>query len=243
MDNQEAKILYYFFLSALLLGIMLYMLFRNMVKHYKRMQRLHKALTTIAFETLEKERQRIKADLHDELAPLLAATGNTILHIATTDERNNLLIQTAVKNTELLIDKLRKISFDLVPTSLMNSGLIAAVDELVNSLQLTTEISIYFSHSPMVAVQPDTARHVYRIVSEALHNSIQHSGAENCNVDLRTTGNWLKLTVVDDGVGLKHSRRGNGLNNMALRAELLNGKLFLNSKHGEGVDIQVEIPI
>ena len=243
MDTQEGKILYFFFLSAVLLAIILFVLFRNMIKHYKRMQHLHKELTTIEFETLEKERQRIKADLHDEFAPLLAATGQTISHITVNEERSTMLVNKAIANTDILLEKLRKISFDLIPTTLLNNGLFAAIDELLSNIQLTTNTSIYFTHPEVVDITAEKARHLYRIISEAMHNMVKHAGAEYCNIIIEQNGKKLRLNIVDDGAGFGNIKRGNGLNNIALRTELMKGKFFLNSEPGEGTNMFIEIPI
>lgn len=243
MDTQERKIFYYLLLSALLLATLFFVFFRNLVKHYKRNQWLHRELTTIELETLEKERQRVKADLHDELAPLLASTGKLIANITVVQQNDAALVTKASGNINILIEKLRKISFDLLPTSLVNRGLIDAVEELVNGLQLSTPVSLFFSHPDYLPLPQQTASQLYRIISEALHNTIKHSGADNCNIHIETQENILMLSIIDDGTGFKNVVRGNGLNNIALRTELLKGKFYLDSSPGEGVCITIEIPI
>jgi signal transduction histidine kinase len=243
MDTHERKILYYLLLSALLLATLFFVFFRNLVKHYKRNQWLHMELTTIELETLEKERQRVKADLHDELAPLLASTGTLITNISAYQENDAALIAKASGNINALIEKLRKISFDLIPTSLVNRGLIDAVEELVSNLQLSTHVSLFFSHPVSLQLPQQTASQLYRIISEALQNTIKHAAAENCNIHIETNENLLTLSIIDDGTGFKNVVRGNGLNNIALRTELLKGKFFLESSPGQGVNITIEIPV
>jgi len=240
MDTQERKILYYLLLSALLLATLFFVFFRNLVKHYKRNQWLHRELSTIELETLEKERQRVKADLHDELAPLLASTGTLIANITAVQENDAALLSKASGHINTLIEKLRKISFDLLPTSLVNRGLINAVEELVTVMQLGTPISLFFSHHVSLRLPHQTASQLYRIISEALHNTIKHSAAENCNIHIETRKNLLILSITDDGKGFKNIVPGNGLNNIALRTELLKGKFFLNSAPGHGVNITIE---
>jgi signal transduction histidine kinase len=244
MDTQERKILYYLLLSSLLLAVIFAVFLLNLARNYKRNQRLQREVTGIELNTLEKERSRIKADLHDEIAPLALTTQTLISNIVISRNQDRILAETALNNLRSLREKLQAIAFDLIPASLLRKGLIAAVDELIAQMQICTSCSLYFIHPPELPLYPDTQLHLYRIIKEALFNTIKYAEAWHCNVEIQVIRNKVQLSIIDDGKGfqLPLVARG-GLNNIALRTELLKGKLYINSAPAHGTTITIHIPL
>jgi signal transduction histidine kinase len=87
--------------------------------------------------------------------------------------------------------------------------------------------------------------HLYRIVSEALHNVIKHAGAQNAIVTVTTQADLLRVTVADDGAGFDPDtgHAGHlGLSTMAERAEAIGADLSVTSASGRGTTIMVSLP-
>ena len=85
---------------------------------------------------------------------------------------------------------------------------------------------------------------VYRIVQEALHNCVQHSGASNVRVTVRQERDRLQLAVQDDGKGFNaHQERGMGLLGIEERVSHLGGSFAVSSQPGQGTVLNVTLPL
>lgn len=244
MDTQERTILYNLLTAAVILGVLLFVFLRNLNKHYKRNQRLHKQLTLVEIQTLENERRRILADLHDEFAPLLTTTKLLVSNLTIVNDREGAIAAKAMGYTDTLLQKLKQISFDLMPSSLTRSGLAAAIHEHVTAMNSCGDIVFTFDAANELSLAADVELHIFRIIHEAMNNVIKYAEATQCSISITEGKHHLTLKVSDNGKGFKaRNTSGNGLNNMALRSEVMNGKFYLESKPGAGTHVTIEIPL
>jgi NarL family two-component system sensor histidine kinase LiaS len=82
-----------------------------------------------------------------------------------------------------------------------------------------------------------------RIAREAVTNAARHARANSISVEL-TDGAVPVLRVADDGVGFDPDEgraAGYGLDNIRERADQIGAALRINSRHGRGTEIEVEI--
>ncbi|HJW28150.1 MAG TPA: ATP-binding protein, partial [Saprospiraceae bacterium] len=88
-------------------------------------------------------------------------------------------------------------------------------------------------------------KNIFLIFKEALHNAAKHAGCRKVDIHLNVSGRMLDMIIADDGTGFEpaHQQNGNGLDNMAKRAEEVGGQFKLDSRAGEGTTIQVIIPV
>jgi len=88
---------------------------------------------------------------------------------------------------------------------------------------------------------------LFRILQEALHNAIKHSGVKRIEVEIAEHGNEVHLEIKDSGRGfdLEAVKRGSGLGltSMRERARLVGGTLTLESKPMQGTSIHVRVPL
>jgi len=76
-----------------------------------------------------------------------------------------------------------------------------------------------------------------------LTNIIKHAHAKKAIIQLGHNKDFVHLSVLDDGMGIKNaSREGTGLLGLQERVNLLGGQLTLTSQPGHGVLLQVKIP-
>ncbi|MCB0432691.1 MAG: two-component sensor histidine kinase, partial [Mangrovimonas sp.] len=82
---------------------------------------------------------------------------------------------------------------------------------------------------------------IYRVIQEAINNSIKHANATKIDIDVTLTDTSLKLKIRDNGQGfeLDKERKGNGISNMKSRVSDLGGKIDFKSFLGEGTEISV----
>ncbi len=202
----------------------------------------------------EDERRRIAFDIHDGVIQLVVAagyelqaasrmTGNGNLDEArrTLDKARQLMDQTVVE--------MRRIVFDLHPTSLDSQGLVPSLQKYVASWQESTNIACLFSlDGQPPELSPDIRVGVYRIVQEALTNIRKHASASAVTVHTRFAAGRLYLTVEDNGAGFSPGETcpdsGHlGLMSMAERARNLGGQLDIQSQPGQGTRLALEVPV
>jgi two-component system sensor histidine kinase DegS len=145
----------------------------------------------------------------------------------------------------------REISYNLMPSVLVDFGLGPALQFLGEQFQKRNELSVQV-HMRGVEGRLDSAIEVglYRIAQEALNNIAKHAEAHEVNVQLIGDSQAIRLIIDDDGKGFQvrrfdqrsEQRRGMGLVGMRERAASFNGLFVLDSRPGRGTEIIVEIP-
>jgi len=205
-------------------------------------------------EGQDEERQRIALELHDGLGQMLTAIKLNLASITKGDLTNG---QRKIKEIKKLLNETmaetKRVSHNLMPSVLKDFGLVPTVELLCEQNTNNSETQIIFQ-SFGVSGRLDTKieRGLYRIVQEAINNSLKYANASEINVQLLQKKRFIRLMVEDDGVGfdvekihtsknLKDYRQG--LYNMRERANLLNGKINIDSSPNSGVTIAVEVPL
>jgi signal transduction histidine kinase len=92
-----------------------------------------------------------------------------------------------------------------------------------------------------ILLAPDEQIEVFRIVQEGLANVRKHAGARRAEVWIGQRLGRRIVRVRDDGVGFDGdgSAAGQGLKNMRLRAETIDGGFSLRSRPGRGTALEV----
>jgi two-component system sensor histidine kinase UhpB len=93
-----------------------------------------------------------------------------------------------------------------------------------------------------LTLRPDIIRNLYLIGKEALHNVAKYSKATVVELQIRQHGNWVILSVKDNGQGFdrQQARMGNGLENMQRRAEAIGAAFTLIANPGSGTEVIVD---
>lgn len=200
----------------------------------------------------EEERQRIASDLHDRLGSMLSTikllySSLNIKELVADEEdkeqyekANNLLDDACVE--------VRKISHNLSTGMVMSFGLVAALDELCESINKSKRIKCkLLAYGMDERLDNKMEIGIYRMVQELFNNILKHAKAQNITVQLNRLDNGLNLTIEDDGIGFdveeKKKAGGLGLKNLASRAAKLKGTYLVDSHPGKGTISIIEIPI
>lgn len=197
----------------------------------------------------EAERARWARQLHEETLQGLAALRMSLAAMECADPAaSRQLIQKAIAEVEMETEKLRSLIVDLRPLTLDQLGVGAAVEALVDrveipGLEIRTQIDIAFEEERLDG-ELETA--VYRIIQEALANTTKHAEATHAVVELVEDDlrGEVRITVRDNGGGFDPAAEtgGFGLSGMRERVELLGGEIEVRSGAGEGTEIAVTIP-
>ena len=86
---------------------------------------------------------------------------------------------------------------------------------------------------------------IYRIIQEALTNTIKHAEAKQTEITLNHKDGKVSLTIKDDGKGFdpKINKGGRGLKNIVTRSLWLKGNINIDSTPGRGTTITTEFPV
>jgi signal transduction histidine kinase len=88
---------------------------------------------------------------------------------------------------------------------------------------------------------------LFRVLQEALHNALKHSGVKRIEVQLAEHANEIHLIVRDSGKGFDveaaSQGRGLGFTSMQERIRLINGTITIESKPMGGTTIHVRVPL
>ena len=145
-----------------------------------------------------------------------------------------------------MIEQVRTLAFELRPSMLDEFGLVRALRLLVERHGKRSGISTSFTAAPTDVRAPreiETA--CFRIAQEALNNIASHARAHHVEVTLTGENNDLELMIGDDGVGFSigQLRSSLGLVGMRERAELVGGRVDIESAPGTGTTLRARFPL
>ncbi|HEX2414178.1 MAG TPA: GAF domain-containing sensor histidine kinase [Thermoleophilaceae bacterium] len=207
----------------------------------------------LSIRAAEEERKRWARELHDETLQELRAL-KLLLESGRRTERaesTNDATERATEQLLLTIEGLQNLNTDLRPAALDELGIKPAVEALAartaasTGLDVETRIDLaYDSGRAPTRLSGEVESTAYRLVQEALTNAVKHAGAEHAWVEIVEDGNLLTVVVSDDGGGFDTERPdpGFGLVGMRERAELVDGRLVIDSTHGKGTVIRAVLP-
>jgi signal transduction histidine kinase len=219
-----------------------------------RLQLSHQKLRRLAdhaYQIKEMERKRIAREIHDDLGQSLLALRIEAELLAGRTQGTHSHLNTRARSTLQQIDttirSVRQIINDLRPT-VLDLGLSAAVEWQVNQFQRRTGIQcdIRDDHGE-IALPDHCATAFFRILQESLTNIVRHANATRVKVELRLNGDWLSLTVTDNGCGLPPGGRSKygsfGLVGIEERIVILGGTCTVFSEPGGGTTVMVSAPV
>jgi signal transduction histidine kinase/uncharacterized protein YoaH (UPF0181 family) len=193
--------------------------------------------------TADATRRRIERDLHDGAQQQLVSLALQIraAQAATPSafrEHRAELAHVAQGLTNVL-DDLREIALGIHPAILAEGGLGPALKTLAHRSPIPVELDVRVDGRLPGPVEVTA----YYVVSEALTNAAKHAEASIVRVDVDVRDGMLCAAVLDDGVGGADPLHGSGLLGLKDRAEAIGGRISLDSSHGAGTSLRVELPL
>ena len=218
--------------------------FRRMLE---RLESERRRTSSTALAAQEEERARVARDLHDEVNQSLTAL---LLRLEAARVKAPVELAHELAETKALanraMEELLMLARQLRPTALDDLGLKAALAGHVKELDRRGKVNATFeSVGNFSGLPADVQLVVYRVAQEALSNAAQHSGAEHVEVQLRSNGEWVELTVGDDGSGFTFDQaaRGLGIAGMRERALLVGGDMQVESRPDAGTRVRLTVPL
>jgi signal transduction histidine kinase len=192
----------------------------------------------------EEERRRLRADLHDGVAPALAGTALQLESLARRLEPLDAeLAQRAYGLRDGLrhgVRELRAVVHGLRPPVLDQLGLAGALRQLVGGHDQPECVADVTDLGDVDAAVEVAA---YAIAAEAFGNALRHSAASRATLSATTTDDRLEVVVTDNGVGLPpRPRAGVGMVSMRERAAEVGGRLDVVPTPGGGTTVRATLP-
>ncbi len=195
----------------------------------------------------ERERSRMARDLHDGLGGMLAGIklnlSGMVYHYE--QHRGSLELHPVIDQLDNSVTELRRIARNMMPESLLRSGLQAALKDLCESLTCpgTSIILNAFNIQPGIPQQAQLM--IYRLVQEIVGNAVKHAQASKIIVQCNQADTTFFITVEDNGSGFDPQRKdleGIGLSNIYSRVNFLKGSIHIDSS-AEGTIINIELNV
>lgn len=228
--------------------------------HRRRVQavRLEDRAAQLEIEREEKaraavaeERARISRELHDVVAHSVSVTvvqAQAAQRLLEGEQREARQVLESIETTgrqalvemRRLLGVLRRTDADL---SLAPQPGLDDLDDLIGQVReagLPVELHIEGEPEPL---QPGVDLSAYRIVQEALTNTLKHAGPASARVTVRYRNDEVELEVADDGPGTgKGGGSGQGLIGMRERVAIYGG-VFENGRHNGGYLVRARLPL
>jgi PAS domain S-box-containing protein len=213
------------------------------------------ALATLSgrlIEAQEAERTRIARELHDDISQriaMLAVTAKSLKKELPPSEVKAIhtIEEMCVGASQIQTD-IQELSHHLHSPKLDYLGLEAASAAFCRELSERHEVEIDFHARELPEELPnEVSLCLFRVLQEALHNALKHSGVSEFEVSLEGTSNELQLIVRDSGIGFDATNsalgKGLGLTSMKERLRLVDGQLVIESRPQQGTSIVALVPL
>jgi len=219
----------------------------------KRAHTTQEAFSRQLIDSQEQERKRIAAELHDSLGQQLLIIKNwASLAVASLTNHDAVKepLDEISSTAAHAIEEVRGIAYNLRPYQLERLGLTIALQDLVNQVAASSSIRFSAQVDRVDGVFPkDADLSIYRMVQEALNNTIRHSGATEVRVIVSRRAGTVDVTIQDNGRGFVRpsdgssgsKRSGFGLVGIAERARMLGGEAAVQSSPGQGCTIHISL--
>ena len=241
-------------ITSLAFAIGVFMI-QRILKYMKRVEdsrRLtEKMFLNAIIQTEERERKRFAKDIHDGLGPLLSSVKMSVSSLA--HMKQDVASREIVENTELVIDEaiksLKEISDNLSPHILNNFGLVRALTNFTNKINITKAIHIRLE-SDLKDERFDSNVEVvlYRVICELINNTIKHAHAKKIDISMNKEGEYISILYKDDGKGFdvtkvieQPTNGGMGFSNIYSRINSLKGEINIESEQKRGTLVTIKV--
>jgi signal transduction histidine kinase len=188
-------------------------------------------------------RRRIERDLHDGAQQRLVSLGLRLRLAEESVPPEQMALRAQISDVVAglvgVSDELREMSRGIHPAILSKGGLGPALRTLAR--RSTTPVNLDVAVPRRLPDYVEIAG--YYVVAEALTNATKHAQASQVHLAVKTEGDYLYLSIRDDGIGGADAGKGSGLIGLVDRVEALGGRIDITSHRGDGTSLDVAIPL
>jgi PAS domain S-box-containing protein len=212
----------------------------------KRADEVLAGMTRKLIEAQEQERARVARDLHDDINQRLALLSLEVGQLRAYPSEIEARGREVCKRIGEIAADVQALAHNLHPSKLEYLGAVAGMKSWCRDFAGRQKLELDFTTNVRSPLPPEIGVTLFRVLQEALQNTVKHSGAKRVQVQLREDAEALHLVVRDSGRGfdLEAASRGKGLGltSMRERIRLVNGKIAIDSKANSGTAIEALVP-
>jgi PAS domain S-box-containing protein len=194
----------------------------------------------------EKERTRIARELHDDISQRLAMLAVELEQVQNDPSEIQQRVSELRKQTTEISNGVQALSHDLHSSQLEYLGAVAAMKNWCKEFGDRLGMQIDYRQDVRSTLAQEIGLCLFRVLQEALHNAVKHSGVKRIEVQLHEESAEIHLTIRDLGKGfdVEAAKKGQGLGltSMQERVRAVNGKIAIESKPMGGTTIHVRVP-
>jgi signal transduction histidine kinase len=214
-------------------------------------ERLTRDRDETARRAVTEERQRVARELHDVVAHsisvivLQARGGRRVLDDAPEEAREafdsiEATGREALTEMRRLLGLLRRTDEELARTPRASMRRLGALVEQVRQAGLPVDLQVEGDPAQLPAGVDLSG---YRIVQEALTNTLRHAGPAHARVVVQCAADCVQIEVSDDGSGPNGGVPGHGLSGIRERVSLYGGELRAGPRAGGGYEVFARLPL
>ncbi|MEP2025793.1 MAG: histidine kinase [Reichenbachiella sp.] len=211
--------------------------------------------SVLILEGQEEERKRISQEIHDGIGQMLTGLKLNLEGIAPSNSPH---MKKRISDTKDLmksvIKEVRRVSFNLTPSSLVDFGITPAMKKISQEVSALTKTVVEFDNKTnfINRLDKNVETNLYRIVQEAVNNGIKYAQADKIVISFEHNASHLIVMVEDNGKGFEFDKlektghfgaSGHGIFNMKERAAFINGTFDIQTKLEVGTKIIVKLPL
>jgi len=213
----------------------------------KRAEEALSDMTRKLIESQEQERARIGRELHDDINQRIAMLALELEQLKDNPSEVERRVQELRRSMAELSNDVQALSHDLHSSKLEYLGVVSGMRSWCKEFAERQKLEIDFRSDVSSVLPLAVGLSLFRVLQEALHNAMKHSGVKRVEVELREDSGDIHLLISDLGRGFDVAAalqgKGLGLTSMRERLRLVNGTISIVSKPMGGTAIHVRVPL
>jgi signal transduction histidine kinase len=230
------------FLIVVTILIILIIIFTAFYFVQKRLKKQREEYAAQLIDDIDKERERIAMDLHDDLGLGITMVKHKVLSLDCMPEDKREEIRITLQN---MLEQTRTISRELYPATLKHLKVEEYIEPLLKSIEEKTKVICSYEIDAIIDTYAiDFKMHIIRILQECIHNSLKYSKATAIRIEINYEKPKIQIIYYDNGIGLKESKQSNGLGfqNIYQRAKQIGGSVDINNnENGNGIKLVITL--
>ncbi len=198
-------------------------------------------------------RANIAQDLHDDLGSEMSGISLASFSAARSGDpaRMGEALQAIAGQSSRLVEDMRDIVWSIHPDNDSLEKIAARMRQYAAQMLEPQDVAVHFqvaANALPLKMQPEARKHLYLFFKEAIHNIARHAQCDRADISIRRENGSFVLEIRDNGRGFDpdaplKTTGGNGLRNLRNRAEVLGGKLVVESRPGAGTVLRLVAPL
>jgi signal transduction histidine kinase len=248
VENRNNQLLLALIFSISLLGLGFFIYYRQKMRNRNLEQESRLQAIFAEQETqkrLHEQRDRISADLHDnigaQLTFIVSSLNNLKLGSISPDKMSSKIDQISGFTVET-VGELRDTIWAMNKENVSMEDLLGRLANLISKAKETCpnidfELLMAENFDREFLLNSLEGINYFRVVQEAINNSIKHAGATKIVINFSRQGDSIRICVRDDGKGIQKTNLGNGLGNMRNRASRIGKDLSITTQDNQGTEV------